>query len=137
MSDLYNDFTGGNHPLLFKPMPGFDDGHYSNIDWGDFVVKDKLAYFPNGDIYDTRENQPCRWWPLDPRIAACKEDYSAWDDNRRCLEMAIRQAESDFEQDAADAYYAKRAVLVASAKTKLTEDEFDAVWEAGSDRDEE
>ena len=119
-----------------QPMQPWADGHYYNIDWRYFVVKDGLAYFPDGDIYDMRVTQPARWWPHEPRIKSCEEDYSAWDDDRRCLEQAITQAERDSEQDSRDAYYAKRDKLVASAKAKLTKEEYDAVWEAGRDEED-
>jgi hypothetical protein len=132
------EFTGGNSGLMPNcKFPGFADGHYSMMDWGEFVVKDKLAYFPDGSIEDTTVNQPMRWWPPDPKIEACAEDYSAWDDDRRCLEQSIAQAERDEIQAQHDAYYAKRAALVQSARAKLSEDEFDAIHEAGRDGEDE
>jgi hypothetical protein len=127
----------GWHPLPSFKGPGFKDGHYSMMDWGEFVVKDKLAYFPDGDVVDTTVCVPARLWPLDPKIEACAEDYAAWDDDRRCLEQSIRQAEREQIQAEQDAYYAKRAGLVQSAKAKLTEDEFEAVLEAGRDGEDE
>jgi hypothetical protein len=120
-------------PLVRAPLAPWADGHYSNIDWGKFVVKDGFAYFPDGDVYDMRVSQPARIFPHDNRIDACPEDYSAWSDDRRCLEQAITQAERDADEDARIAYYTKRDALVEQAKAKLTEEEFDAVFELGRD----
>jgi hypothetical protein len=137
-ANIFYEVTGGIHPLAPKfKGPGFKDGHYRMMDWGEFVVKDGLAYFPNGDVVDTTICVPARWWPEDPKIESCAEDYSAWDDDRRCLEQSIGQAERELIEAEHDAYYATRAALVQSARVKLTEDEFDAVWEAGNDREKE
>jgi ribonuclease I len=49
------------------------------------------------------------------------------------LKQAITQAERDADEDARIAYYTKRDALVEQAKAKLTEEEFDAVFELGRD----
>ena len=116
---------------MVAPKIGLGDGHYYNIDWGYFVVRDKVAYFPDGEFLDTTIHQPARWFPFDPKIVACPEDYSAWDDDRRCLEQSIRQAEIEAAEENQADWHNKRKVLVESAKTKLTQDEFNAVFEAG------
>ncbi|MBU3666711.1 MAG: hypothetical protein FGM15_12670 [Chthoniobacterales bacterium] len=114
--------------------PGFEDGHYHMMDWGEFVVKDKLAYFPDGDVVDTTVNVPWRWYPEDPRIEACPEDYSAWNDDRRCLEQAIAQAERELVKAEVHAEDLAQWRLALSARRKCTRDEFWAVVAMGRGR---
>ena len=132
---VFSEVTGGMHPLHPKYKgPGFKDGHYSMMDWGEFVVKDKLAYFPDGDVVDTTVCVPARLWPLDPKIEACSEDYSAWDDDRRCLEQSIRQAERDIAREEQHAHDLAQWKMALAARRKCSRDEFWAVVRMGRDR---
>ena len=132
---VFAEVTGGLHPCHPKfKGPGFKDGHYRMMDWGYFVVKDKLAYFPDGDVVDTTATVPGRWWPEDPKIEACPDDYAAWDDDRRCLEQSLAQAERETareEQHALDLAQWRSAL---AARRKCSHDEFWAVAAMGRDR---
>jgi len=119
--------------LQREPM---SDGAYWSPDCGSFMVKDGLMYLDNGDIWDSRTAivRVAGW-----RDHKCAEDFSSWDDDRRCLELAIHQASVEFWEEKREADRLQRLGLIRSARAKLTAEEFNAVFtdECGEFRDED
>lgn len=112
-------------------MHTLEDGHYFSPDLGDFVVRNDVAYFEDGDVLDLEEGLMLRCMPTEPG-----EDYSKWTDEKRKKVLAHHAAEIRKEKKEEKAYENARNAIVKKAKKRLTEEEFDAIceWAVEGDR---
>lgn len=103
-----------------------EDGHWYSPDGGSCFVKDGNIYWASGEVMP---NTGIR------RMMKVEhgEDYSQWSEEKRANVLAetIKKREA-YEQQRQE-YYIKQGLLIESARTKLTEEEFAAVFESGRD----
>jgi hypothetical protein len=105
--------------MLFLPEgPGWSP------DGGRFWVKDGKSYWEDGDITDLSiEGHLFRTMPGN----ASGEDYSAWSEEKRSAEKAKNALLRDRYAKEVAELSERDKMLVESARSKLTEDEFEAV----------
>lgn len=98
---------------------------------GKYWVRDDFIYWHDGNVGQiSKDEVPCR-----VGMHGCEhdEDYSAWtDEHRAAVKKESDDKRSMWRQMELDSIKA-REILVASAKLKLTEDEFNAVFNEGRD----
>jgi len=103
-----------------------ENGHWHSIDGGPCFVVDDTVYWATGEVSPNRG--VCRMMKMDSG-----EDYSKWSDEKRAEVWAetLRKRE-EYETERCERQKAQD-ILIESARAKLTEEEFDAVFESGRD----
>ena len=110
------------------------DGPGWSPDGGDFWVNGDLLYWNDGSVWDMNDGGVIRTMPGDP-IPESEwgkyENYSGWSDEKRSALLAKAKADHD-EMMAQDmSYQDEQDALIASAKAKLTTEEYGAVFDSG------
>lgn len=107
------------------------DGPGWSPDGGKFWVRGGFIYWEDGSIGDISKGEcPCR---VMPGGYDHSEDFSAWTEEHRA-EVKKQLAEQRAEQKRTeDAWLEKHSRLLASAREKLTAEEFQAVIYEGRD----
>jgi hypothetical protein len=96
-------------------------------DGGSFWRKDGKLYWEDGSITDDGGMMREMPTPIPESEWHLYEDYSAWSDEKRAEVAAARKAEREQAKSAHDEWVAVIRALQASAKAKLTEEEYEAV----------
>lgn len=123
-SELAIAFDG----LINDAVSPLSDGPYWSPDGGYFWAKDGKYYWESGHVTDC---EPLRLGFSSDLSHV--EDFSAWSEEKRAAVYAETRREIERNKARERRYYKKRDALVESARAKLTEKEFDAVYEMGRD----
>jgi hypothetical protein len=119
----------------FVPIPNFitradfKDGDYCSPDSGYFVCRGGMIYWEDGEVWSVKKSREAifRYMP----VTSAPEDYSKWTKEKRdevVKHYRVLQAEETLRIQADND---DRQRLVNSARSKLTEDEFNAMLEEG------
>lgn len=116
--------------FLFKPYAKWEEVVANGGPWfaphggGYYWRQDGKTYWQNGDI---TEWEACVRVPANGEV----EDFRKWSDEKRHqVRMEFAAKRREYQQDRAIKRRI-RAALVASAKSKLTTDEYDALFNEG------
>lgn len=99
-------------------------------DIGKYVRRGKQYFTETGGVYEFSINSAFRTMDYGP-IKPTQENYADWSETKRAEMQAACKAESEaFDKEKAELQKAQD-VLVESARGKLTEEEFQAVYRSG------
>jgi len=110
----------------FQPLP---DGPHWSPDGGYFWAKGGKYYWRHGSI---TTSPPCRIWDgnVNEELA---EDYSAWSDEKRAEVFAETERKREEWRKLEVEYQTEQEKLIESARAKITEEEFAAIFASGRD----
>lgn len=114
-----------------KPIRELVDGPGCAQNGGYFDKKGDLVFWENGTVQNLSETGVNFYLLTDHREDADKTRYSEWTDERRAAEREKREAERLAQEEEAMCRQNKIDALLASARAKLTTEEYDAVYNEG------
>ncbi len=111
-----------------SPVVGWriEDGYWWTPDCGQrFIAKGDSLFFEDGGVVPN-DGRVMRLMSYEP---GAFEDFSAWSDEKRAEVAEDWRQRREAATREREAHDAQRAILVASAEAKLTDDEKDALME--------
>jgi hypothetical protein len=103
-----------------------DDSFFFSPDVGKLVSRGDFLYTEYGHVV-RRSDGAIRMMPID----SVNENYADWTEERRCAVRAAIERQCELEKTEETVHRAHRDSLVSQARTKLTEEEFEACYDSG------